>query len=513
MEKMRENFKFFGGMAIMYAVIFTFSLYRNFTGVTFPFYVLATILFAVLFLKKLGQSIKLKTYFYFVGMFLLGIATMMTASGFFHFFNWVGISLLFMSAMIHQWNDDRKWGFPTHLKNFFVLIGRNVISVIAPFVHCFYYVKGENQDVSITSDVQQSGDVVKVGKKRRVKRKILPVLLGLGLSLVSLVIVLPLLLSSDMVFEQLFRNIFASINFIDVFGVLFTFGFAFIVFYGFFAAMERGSMKGPKEGEKRKADAVIGITFTMSLAVVYLIYSVIQILFLFLRFEGGLPEHVTYSQYAHSGFWQLLAVSIINFVLVLICIRVFRESKVLKALLCMISFCTCIMTVSAAYRMLLYVGAYNLSFLRVLVLWFLAVLTLIMVGVMIYIFKTKFGLFQYIVVVVACAYIIFSFARVDYIIAGYNIEQNVRNEDAMPLDVHYLTRWLSVDAAPAIARLQVSDLNSNKMQDIEDRESFEAGVKSSIDRYFEQILEQENTGRRWNFSRHLAQKAAQAYLE
>ena len=61
--------------------------------------------------------------------------------------------------------------------------------------------------------------------------------------------------------------------------------------------------------------------------------------------------------------------------------QVFGENKILEILLCVISVCTCVMILSAAYRMLLYVEEYDLTFLRVLVLWFLAVLMLIFFGV------------------------------------------------------------------------------------------------------------------------------------
>ena len=63
----------------------------------------------------------------------------------------------------------------------------------------------------------------------------------------------------------------------------------------------------------------------------------------------------------------------------------------LKILLTVISVCTCIMILSAAYRMILYVNEYNLSFLRVLVLWFLAVLMIIFWGVIYSIFSRDFS--------------------------------------------------------------------------------------------------------------------------
>ena len=141
------------------------------------------------------------------------------------------------------------------------------------------------------------------------------------------------------------------------------------------------NLGGKAEKKLGKTDPVAGITFAGIMAAVYVIYSGIQILFLFFRLDTGLPEGVTYSQYAHQGFWQLLAVSLINFAAVLICQSVFGENRILKVLLTVISACTCIMIVSAVYRMLLYVSEYYLTFLRLLVLWFLSVLMLFFFGV------------------------------------------------------------------------------------------------------------------------------------
>ena len=45
-----------------------------------------------------------------------------------------------------------------------------------------------------------------------------------------------------------------------------------------------------------------------------------------------LPEGYTYSQYAREGFFQLLAVSIINFLMVLFVNKFFKESTILKVL-------------------------------------------------------------------------------------------------------------------------------------------------------------------------------------
>ena len=91
-----------------------------------------------------------------------------------------------------------------------------------------------------------------------------------------------------------------------------------------------------------------------------------------------LPEGYTYSSYARQGFFQLLAVCIINLIIVLVCLGFFRESRVLKGILTVISLCTYIMVASSAYRMILYIQICQLTFLRIIVLWALAVTALVL---------------------------------------------------------------------------------------------------------------------------------------
>ena len=253
-----------------------------------------------------------------------------------------------------------------------------------------------------------------------------------------------------------------------------------------------------KTGKKQvNADPVAGITFSGIVAAVYVIYSGIQILFLFLRLDTGLPEGVTYSQYAHQGFWQLFAVSLINFAAVLICQSVFWENRILKVLLTVVSACTCIMIVSAAYRMILYVSEYYLTFLRVLVLWFLAVLMFIFFGVIYSIYRKDFGLFRYITAVVSVCYILFSFSRPDSLIAEYNISHAQEGEE---MDVYYLMT-LSKDAAPYLAEIDRDEIS-------------EKGEWDSLDLYFRNIEEKADqmSPREWNYSWQEAEESAREWL-
>jgi len=164
------------------------------------------------------------------------------------------------------------------------------------------------------------------------------------------------------------------------------------------------------------------------------LFCYIQITYLF-GAKGILPEGFTYAEYAREGFFQLLFVCILNLIMVLVGINLFRENKCLKGILCVISLCTFVMIASSAYRMILYIRFYYLTFLRIFVLWALMVIALWMIGIIIQIFKKDFPLFQYGLTVLSVCYILFSFSKPDYIIAKVNTEHIVLDENGHVADV------------------------------------------------------------------------------
>ena len=492
-------------MSLIYGALFTFCLYRNLSGITFPVITAVSLWFSVLFLRKAGITFQKGTQRYFAGILLLGISTVLTDSGFFHFFNSVGILLLFMMGMAHQLYKDGEWGFTEYVKKFFTMLWTWIISVGELFRR-----SRKNSDVKITADgeVHIGAAAEENTSDRKMKWKNAgPVLLGILAALLMLIIVLPLLMMSDEIFLQVFNRLFRFLNpfhfmrnidFGNMIGIVFTFLFGMVSLYAFFAGLFKMNLGGIDVKKPGSSSYITGITFTGIMAAMYVFYSGIQILFLFLRLDSGLPEGVTYSQYAHQGFWQLLFVSLINFVTVLVCAKIFEDNRVLKILLTVISVCTCIMILSAAYRMVLYVNEYDLSFLRVLVLWFLAVLMIIFFGVIYSIFKKDFMLFRYITAVVSVCYILFSFSHPDALIARYNI-QNVKETEET--DLYYLMYGLSEDAAGEIACIDVRDIK-------------DSGMAIDVENYFKEICgeNQRMSLREWNYSRAAAEKAAEEWL-
>ncbi|HJD45638.1 MAG TPA: DUF4173 domain-containing protein [Candidatus Mediterraneibacter norfolkensis] len=489
-EKMRKDHGWFLRMSLIFGIIFVFCIYRNMSGITLPLLTAVMICFSTVFLRRMGITLSKDTVPYGIGIMLLGISTCCTASGFLHFFNYIGIILLFCGAALHQVQDDREWGVLQYVKKFFSLAGMWIISVAEPFRR---HEKEENVD--------KKAGMLKNEKTRAVG-------VGILAALLFLCVVLPLLMMSDRIFSRFFTDFFSLFDLGEIFdefnlgnliGILLTFLIGMTGIYAFFAAVFRMKQEDQEVENRKKADPLTGITFTGILAAVYVFYSAIQIIFLFLRLDSGLPDGMTYSQYAHEGFWQLLFVSVINFAAVVICIQVFGENKILSILLCIVSVCTCVMILSAAYRMMLYVGEYNLTFLRVLVLWFLGVLMVIFFGVIYSIFRRKFRLFRYIMAVVSVMYIGFSLLRPDRIIAEYNIS---KTESIGYEDVMYLLYGLSEDAAPELLEIDMDSL-------------LETQAFQEVNYYFNEIQARygDMSLRTWNFSRGSALDTAEMWKE
>lgn len=134
-RRMRKNYRYFGGLSVLYGLVFTFCLYKNLHGSTFPICVGATIGFSVMLLHKIDFKLVRQSVPYMTGMILLGISTAYTSSFFFHFFNIFGIILLFCVFMIRQFYNDHTWNFPGYLERIIILMGTTAECLQYPIRH------------------------------------------------------------------------------------------------------------------------------------------------------------------------------------------------------------------------------------------------------------------------------------------------------------------------------------------------------------------------------------------
>lgn len=431
-KKLKENYNFFGIASFLYAVFYAFCMFRNGSGVMYPFFVAGSLLLLCLSLAKLEITLKSGSIFYMVSMMLLGISTFLTDDWRIIAYNKLGIFLLIMSLLLKQFFDTSQWKLGKYLGSIIQAVFMSIGELARPVQDGAAYQKNRS------------------GKKSRTTGYIM---IGLAISVPLLLVVLALLASADVFFLEMTRKVLGTINLPNIMNIIFRIAFMFFFSYMLTAYLCKKQIREEVK-DHRTGEPIIAITVTAMLTFVYLIFSVVQIAGLFLG-QLKLPDGYTYAEYARQGFFQLLAVSILNLIIVLVCMSFFRKSKVLKVILTMMSLCTFIMIASSAMRMLIYIRFYYLTFMRILVLWALALLVVLFLGILISIYAEKFPLFRYSMAVVTVFYLGLSFAHPDYIIARVNIanaesRQWWVDESVEPYhDFSYLSR-LSADAAPVL---------------------------------------------------------------
>lgn len=441
-KRMQENFTFFGPITFAYAVFYAFCMFRNGAGVTFPFFMAGSLLYLCFALSKLGISFKKGSGFYMVSAMLLAVSTFCTDDWRIIIWNKLGIFLLMISLLLQQFFDTSGWKMGKYFWAFCRLAFGSLREFGSPFADASAYLKNMKSS----------------GKAR--DAKVWYALLGMALSLPFLFLTWRLLSSADAVFRAWSDRLLGGFQMENVIGIALRICFLYFATYLLTACLCRRSIK-EEVTDRRTGEPILAITVTGMLSAMYLAFSVIQVVYLFLG-RMQLPEGYTYAAYAREGFFQLLAVSALNLLIVLFALSFFRESRVLKAVLTVMSLCTFIMIASSTLRMIIYIQYYYVTFLRILVLWGLTLLFFLFVGVIIGIFKEQFPLFGYSVAVVTVLYLALSFVHPDYMIARINVGnahrgsaqeaavvENAFFQSGPYRDYAYLG-GLSADAAPVL---------------------------------------------------------------
>ncbi len=411
------HFPFMWKLCLCYGVCYLLFAYRNLDGIGSGIFSAISAAFLLLIARRLkNQPEEAQTFsihisweciFFFLGAVLISIANCTTDSSFFLFFNHIGSFLLFSIACIKLFYDDRKWDFGKYTATLFSYWMQTLEALPLPFYDWSLYRRQENKKMSPTLRYTLIGGAA-----------------GLPILLVTTL----LLASADRIFSDFLKNIFAiDIIFSNITEhfmqniILLPCGFILytLLLYIAIAALCRGGLKKEMAVPARYATPIAITIFTM-IDVIYVIFTGIQFIFLF----GGVSlSAYEYAEYARQGFFELLFVALINFFLVLFCNKHFVRNTALKTVMTITCLCTFVMTASSAYRMILYIQVYHLTFLRVFVLWFLLLLSFFMAGSILSIYKENWNSFRYCLFVLTVFYAIFALSRTDNIIAEYNTAQ------------------------------------------------------------------------------------------
>lgn len=399
----------------------------------------------------------------------------------FYFFNTLAVSFLMVASSILIVKPILKWDKGSFIAE---ILRKAIVNVFKNISKPFKIIKAS---IKIGRTVQ-----MKEGKKQ--------ILIGILVSLPLLVILIILLSSADMVFGYYTANltdIFNNINMEEF--VPHTIVILIIAFYLF------GYVWGFKREEKAienslsapavNWEAVTIITVLVALNILYLIFTMIQFSYLYGGDNIALPSGFTYADYARKGFFELAAVTFINFIIVLSCLKYIKKdnkrlSKIANLLLTVLVVFTLNMLFSANFKLTLYEAAFGYTFLRVSVHLFMLLLFILCLVVAAGIWYRKIPIVKSIVVITIIMYTLINYLNIDGFIARKNIE---RYNETGKLDATYLTS-LSFEAVPYMIEL---------------RGKSDSNIKMIIDKnlkYRKEVLDKENSWTEFNFSKNRTRK-------
>lgn len=268
-----------------------------------------------------------------------------------------------------------------------------------------------------------------LGKGTRQKR-VLAALAGGAVGIGLLCIIFPLLRSADAVFSSLTDQIvhWLQVNLGSAFvrlllAVLLT-PFLFSLLY---------QLRYPKVDtavsehttSKPTLEPSMPIVLLLLLDATYVFFLGTQLAALFGGEAYVAAVGVSYAEYARSGFFQLVWVSLLNLTAVLSCIHFSRREglggRMVRLLATVLVALTAVLLTSACARMTLYVTMYGLSMKRLFTYWAMAFLAVCLLCALWKIFHPAFGFFRVFFSMGLTVWLLFNYVGPDALIARYNV--------------------------------------------------------------------------------------------
>ena len=296
------------------------------------------------------------------------------------------------------------------------------------------------------------------GASNKTRRPIGKILIGVLCAVPVLAIVIPLMVSSDLYFEQLLSHL--TFNAIDLAWRIVLGALLFPLFFTLlFAWKKRLPLTAvSSDGKTKQIDPVIIQSFLSALSVVYLVYMLTQTAYFFSAFQGLLPEGYEQSitDYVHRGFFEMCAIAAINLVILFVTMvlvrkvegRIPRLTQALGTFLCLF---TILLIGTALAKMFLYIDLYGMTRLRMITSSFMIFLVLVFLAVGIRIWKRKFPYMKMVVLAFCAVGLTVSFCDIDTTIARYNLHA-YQSGQLETIDINDLER-LSDGAIPYLIEL------------------------------------------------------------
>ena len=391
-------------IAILHSILF----YGQKLGLSVFLFCIALGFFVLTILEKNNKIKNRKALILSVPIILISATYFIFNNAFFNFINIFVLIILFALMII----------LAVFEKSSLKLLIYKIFSLILGSIEFF--------EEAVGSIIEAVVGVFKKRDKSKTKNvKIGKIIKGLIVTIPILIVVLILLSSADSIFSNKLKDmlstvfsfgIFESETYINLF-------FRLIIIIGitiYFIAIlynileDKFCEKDVSETKPWKIDTIIGNTILTVLNLVYLVFCYIQISVLFMKI--GDMQNFNYASYARQGFFQLMAVSIINFIIILITSKRKEENKKInytKIMNLLLAVFTLIILFSSFYRMYLYEQAYGYTFLRLMVYFALITEIILIIPTIMYILNLNINLTKTYFVVIMLMYILVNYVNID----------------------------------------------------------------------------------------------------
>ncbi len=407
--------------ALLIGIIFVWLFYDKYPGISVPLFIIT--FYALLFaytrpvLKKEARF----GWFLCLPVLLLSLTFVLFGNEILMVLNILALPwLILLQTILVTGVNSYKWSSPGILMD--LLIGA--------FARCLMHIPKPFAILSSIVHSRTGGS----GKKSVGSR----VLLGLLISLPLLLTLLLLLSSADMVFGKIVEKIpnffdslsiedFVSKSIIAIFIFFISFSYLWSLRHGDrFIETKTGLVSIKTSDEKKRWDPVILITVTSAVDILYVFFVIIQFTYLF--GGAGLPDGFTYSEYARSGFFELILVSLLNVGLLALTLTYTKKGSggvdmIFRLLNTLMICCTFVMLCSAYFRMSLYEDAYGFTFLRIMTKAFMVFLLVLFVITMARVWYDRLPLLKPYIAAAVIAFTAINFINIDVMIVRKNIER------------------------------------------------------------------------------------------
>lgn len=298
--------------------------------------------------------------------------------------------------------------------------------------------------------------VLTAGKRAKDSRRAWTVAAGVCGALALVALLLPVLASADALFAAATEGLrsFIRLHFTTalwelLWGLVLTpFVFGLLV-----------SLRGPGPDTAAKAPKADSLAFVLVLAALNLLY----LLFLGVQSAGlfGGPDYlaargISYADWARSGFFQMVGVTILNLSVLLSALTFSRREgrawKALRLLSAVLAAESLVLLASACWRMTLYVSAYGLSFKRLMTYWGMVMMALFLLAALRKVQRPDFSFCRAAFPLALAGWLVINCVPVDYLVAKNQVDRYLSGESAV-IDAEYLLYDLSYDTLSQLDRL------------------------------------------------------------